>query len=74
MINLLKRKPSVFSKESTAEEVYQQEHFYKIIIEDRAKALENSGDPEELVSKLFDVIPYKSVKKQLKYLKYILWY
>lgn len=68
MINLFKRKPTIYKKETSAEEVYQQEHFYKIIIEDRAKALENNGDPEELVSQLFDVIPHKSVKKQLKFL------
>ena len=68
MINWFKRKPTIYKKETSAEEVYQQEHFYKIIIEDRAKALENNGDPEELVNKLYEAIPHKSVKKELKLL------
>lgn len=68
MINLFKRKPTIYKKETTEEEVYQQEHFYKIIIEDRAKALETNGDPEDVVNKLYEAIPHMSVKKKIKLL------
>ena len=66
MINLLKRKPSVFSKESTAEEVYQQEHYYRLTIIDKAGAMKKFKNADETMEDLFEAMKNRRVKEALK--------
>ena len=66
MINLLKRKPSVFSKESTAEEVYQQEHYYRLTIIDKAGAMKKLENADETMEDLFEAMKNRRVKEALK--------
>lgn len=56
MNNLLKRKAkNLYVKKNTEEEVYQQIHFYKIVVEDRAKAMKKK-DQEKLMNRLFTAL------------------
>lgn len=66
MINLLKRKPLMYVKESTAEEVYQQEHYYRLTIIDKAGAMKKLENVDELMEKLFQNLQKRRIKETLK--------
>ena len=56
MNNLFKCKPKVYAVQSSKEEVYQQESFYKIIVEDEAGAMKRQGNSEIVMDKLFEAM------------------
>ena len=56
MNNLFKCKLKTYAMQSSQEEVYQQESYYKVIVIDRAGAMEKVGNPNEIIEKLFDAV------------------
>ena len=66
MNNLFKRKPKVYSIESTLEEVYQQETFYKVIVEDNAGAMKKLKNFEIILENFFEALKDCKLEKVAK--------
>lgn len=66
MRNLLKRKPKIYSVESTFEEVYQQERFYKIIVEDNAGAMKKMKNVESVLEYFFEALKECKLEKVVR--------
>lgn len=52
MINLLKKQPEVYTMKSTKREVYEQEEFYEVIVEDYAGIVKKKGT--EILDEMFE--------------------
>lgn len=66
MINLFKKKPITYVKESTMEEVYQQEHYYRLTIVDKAGAMKKVEDQDALMERLFEAMKNHRLKIVLR--------
>lgn len=66
MSNLFKRKPMTYVKESTSEEVYQQEIYYRLTIVDDAGAM-GKDNHYYVMNDLFDAVKNELLETALKH-------
>lgn len=66
MINLFKRETKTYVRETTMEEVYQQEHYYRLTVVDKAGAMKKVEDVDALMDRLYEAMQNRRLKKVLK--------